>query len=113
MDSSAAASFLLILPSLPLMLVYLVGIIFSATKVRLYRRAAVLALVGFGSLLLSTLVHASATLMTLPAYRGSMALSELGVRLALINLVTVVLTLGGTILVLLAIFADRDKRLAT
>jgi len=112
MDSSAAASFLVLLPSLPLMLVYLVGIIFSATRMRLYRKAAVLAVVGFGAMLLSSLVHASGTLMTLPAYRGGMALSELGVRLALINLVTVVLTLGGTIIVLLAIFAGRDGKSA-
>src|SRR3954471_15726196 len=96
MESSAAASFVVLLPSLPLMVVYLVGIIFSATKMRLYRKAAVLAVVGFGALLLSTLVHAGGTLMTLPAYRSGMALSELAVRLALINLATVVLTLGGT-----------------
>ena len=109
MDSSAAARFFLLLPSMPLVLVYLVGIIFSATKMRLYRKAAALALAGFGALLLSTLVHASGTLMTLPAYRDNLSLSELGTRLAMINLAGVVLTLAGTIILLLAIFAGRDR----
>jgi uncharacterized membrane protein len=102
----------MLLPSMPLVIVYLVGIIFSATKMRLHRKAAALAMAGFGALLLSILVHASGTLMTLPAYRGSLSLSELGVRLAVINLAGVVLTLAGTIILLLAIFADRDRKAA-
>jgi hypothetical protein len=65
---------------------------------------------GFGGLLLGQLLRIGGTLMTLPAYRGSTPIHELGTRLALINLVGTTVILGGTIVLLLAIFADRDKR---
>ncbi len=109
MDSLLPA-FLLLLPSLPLTIVYLVGIIFSSTKIGLYRRAAAMGLTGFIGLLLGQMVHAGGTLMTLPAYRGEMPIRELGIRLAAINLAGTMLTLAGTILLLLALFADRDTK---
>jgi hypothetical protein len=109
MDSLLPTLFLL-LPSLPLVIVYIVGIVISATKMVSYRKAAALAMAGFGGLLLGQLIRIGGTLMTLPAYRGSTPIHELGARLALISLVGTMVILGGTIVLLLAIFADRDKK---
>ena len=109
MDSLLPAFFLL-LPSLPLVIVYIVGIVISATKMGSYRKVAVLAMVGFGGLLLGQLIRSGGSLMTLPAYRGSTPIHELGARLALINLAGTTVILGGTIVLLLAVFADRGKK---
>lgn len=109
MDSMMPA-FLMMLPAIPLALVYLIGIVFSAAKLSVYHRAAMLGITGFGALLLGQLVRAGGTLLTLPQNRGTMPVTELARRLASISLVGALLTLAGTILVLLAIFADRDKK---
>jgi hypothetical protein len=98
-----------LLPSLPLVAIYLVGLILSSTKLRLYRRAATLGMVGFGLLLLAQLIRASNSLMTLPDFRGSMSARELGMRFAVTGWVSTALALTGMILLLLAIFADRPK----
>ena len=109
MDSMLPA-FLLLLPAVPMVLVYLVGIIFSTAKLGAYHRAAMLGLTGFGALLIGQLVRASGTLLTLPQNRGTMTVAELGARLGSINLVGTMLALAGTILVMLAIFADRNQK---
>ena len=109
MDSMAPVLAVLA-PGVPFVVVYLIGIILSAMKMSVYRRAASLALGGFIGLLLGQLVRVHGTLLMLPANRGSTPLRELATQLAMINLLGVLLALGGTILLLLAIFADRDKR---
>lgn len=109
MDSLQPA-FFLILPSLPIMIVYIVGIILSATKLGRYRPAATLAMSGFACLLVGQLIRIASTLMTLPAFRGSTSMHELSTRLTIFNLIATAIVLGGTILLLLAIFAGRDRR---
>jgi hypothetical protein len=101
---------LLTLPSAPITVLYLIGIIMAATKMHLYRRAAVLALVGFVLLLLSGLSRIGVAMMTLPDSLGAHSRSEIAGHIALLNLGTALLTLVGMILLLLAIFADRDKK---
>jgi len=103
-------AFSILLPSVPLVIVHVIGIIISAAKLGRYRKAAALAMAGFGGLLLSQLVRAANTIMTLPPYRGSMSARELGARFMITSIITMMLTLGGMILLLLAIFADRDKK---
>jgi hypothetical protein len=109
MDSLPPAFFLL-LPYLPLVIVYVVGIVISSTNLRRHRRAAALGMAGFGGLLLGQLIRVSATVMTLPAYRGSTPIHELSTRLTLINIVGTLAIVAGTIVLLLAIFAGRDKK---
>ncbi len=108
--SSTMQALTLLMPSVPLLVVYLIGIIFSAFKLAQYRRAATLGIGGFGFLLVGRAVSAGGNLMTLPAYRGSMPIAELAGRIAMLNLLATVLVLAGTILLMLAIFADRDRK---
>jgi hypothetical protein len=107
MDSQLAAFFLL-LPSAPLVLVYAIGIIVALLKMGLHRKASAFALAGFAGLLLSTLIRASGNLMTLPAYRGGLSITELGSRLAAINYLATALTVAAMVLLILAIFTGRE-----
>src|SRR5262245_55278603 len=109
MDSLLPA-FSMLLPSVPLVIVHVIGIIISATKMGQYRKAAALGMAGFSGLLLAQLIRAAGPLRTLPAYRDSMSVRELSTWFMITGLITTVLTLGGIILLLLAIFADRNKK---
>jgi formate hydrogenlyase subunit 3/multisubunit Na+/H+ antiporter MnhD subunit len=109
MESNTAALFML-LPSAPIVLVYLAGIIVALVNASRYRKPAMYALAGFIALLLAAMVRAAATVLTLPEYRGNLSIQELGVRLASINLGASALTIAGTVLVLLAVFADRSEK---
>jgi hypothetical protein len=104
--------FALLLPSLPLLAVYLVGIIYSSTKVAECRRVATLGITGFALLLVGRAVSAGGNLMTLPQYRGSMSIQELTGRLTMLNLVATLLVLTGTIVLMVALFTDRDEKAA-
>jgi hypothetical protein len=108
--NSLPSALVVLLPSLPLIIVYLVGIILSSTKLRLYRKAAALGVAGFGCLLLGQLVRLGSTLVTLSNLRDSIPTRELRTWLTAINYAATALTLAGAILLLLAIFADRDKQ---
>jgi hypothetical protein len=58
------------------------------------------------------LIHASSNLTVLPAYRRSMPMRDLASRLATLNLAATMLILAGTILLMVAIFSDRDRKRA-
>jgi hypothetical protein len=107
---SSMQAFALLLPSLPLFAVYLVGLIYSSTKLGQCRRVATLGMTGFALLLAARIVSTGGNLMTLPQYRGSMTIQELTGRLAMLNLVATLLILAGTIVLIVALFADRDKK---
>jgi hypothetical protein len=100
--------FSLFIPSGCLAIVYVVGLVISATKMGLYRKAAGLAVGGFATMLVGQLARIAATVMTLPSFRGSTSIRDLGFRLTVINLTATALILAGTILLLLAIFAGRS-----
>lgn len=97
-------------PAVPLLAVYLVGVIFSSSKMGPHRRAATLGMTGFGCLLIARMIGAGGTLMLLPAYRGSTPLTQLTGRLATINLAATLLSVGGTIVLMIALFVDREKK---
>ena len=107
---SFAPAFILLLPSAPLVLVYVVGAIFALVKLRTWPKAATFALIGFLGDLVAQLMHAGSLLMTLPAYRGTLTIAELGSRLAAINLLATVLTVAATVMLLIAIFTDRETK---
>lgn len=97
---------LVMIPSLPIAIVYLIGLVISATKLGQHRKAAGLAVAGFATLLLGQLGRiASSTVMLSP--RSGMSTRDLGIRLMAINLTSTMMILGGTVLLLLAIFAGR------
>ncbi len=108
--ASSMQIFALLLPSFPLIAIYLVGVIFSSSKLGECRKAALLAMTGFGILLLGQLIRTGSNLMVLPAYRDSMSSPELANRLTALSLLGMFVTVAGTIFVLIAIFADRDKK---
>jgi hypothetical protein len=108
MESLPAALFLL-LPSAPLVVVYAAGIIVASVNMGDYRKASVFALTGFVGLLLGALIRAGGTLMTLPEYRGDMPVRELAIRLAAINYLATFLTIVATVLLMVAIFTDRER----
>ena len=100
---------LLIAPLVPIAIVYIIGLVISATKLGLHRKAATLAMAGFACLLVGQLARIAGAAMTFPAFRGSASIRELSTRLTVMNLFATAIFLGGTILLLLAIFAGRDR----
>jgi hypothetical protein len=108
MESPAAL--LLLLPAAPLMLAYAAGIIVALVHIGDYPKASAFALAGFVGLLFSALVRAAGTLMTLPEYRGSMTVRELATQLAAINYLATFLAVAAMVLLMLAIFTDRERR---
>lgn len=110
MDSNTAtAAFFMLLPATPIVLVYLAGIIVALINANRHRKPAMFALAGFIALLVAAIIRAGSTVMTLPGYRGDLSIRDLGMRLAAINMVATAVTIGGTILILVAIFAGREK----
>jgi hypothetical protein len=109
MDSSTAALFLL-LPSVPLVLVYAAGIIAALLNMVAYRKASTFALTGFIGLLLTVLIRGTATLMTLPEFHGNMPINELSIRIGTINILATLLTVAAMVLLIVAIFTDRDRQ---
>jgi hypothetical protein len=85
------------------------GITVALVNIGDYRKASALALTGFIGLLLSALVRASSTLVTLPEYRGNMPVTELAVRLAAINYIATFLTVIAMVFLIVAIFVDRER----
>ncbi len=103
------AAFFLLLPSAPLVLVYVAGIILALLKMGDCRKASAFALAGFVGLLLGALIRAASLVMALPQYRGDMPVRELGVRLAWTNYMATFLTAAAMVLLIVAIFTDRER----
>jgi hypothetical protein len=106
---SLPAAFFLLLPSAPLVLVYATGIIVALLKMGKYRNASAFALTGFVGLLLGALIRAAGTLMTLPEYRGDMPVMQLAIRLAATNYLATLLTVAAMVLLMVAIFTERER----
>jgi formate hydrogenlyase subunit 3/multisubunit Na+/H+ antiporter MnhD subunit len=106
---SLPAAFFLLLPAAPLVLVYAAGIIVALLKKADYPMASAFALTGFSGLLMGTLIRGTATLMTLPEYRGDMSITELGIQLAAINFLATFLTVAATVFLIVAIFTGRER----
>jgi hypothetical protein len=109
MSESLPAVLLMLLPTVPLALVYATGIIVALVKIGSHRRASAFALTGFVGLLLSALIRAGGTLMTLPQYRGDLPVKELAIRIAATSYVATFLTVAATAFLIVAIFIDREQ----
>jgi formate hydrogenlyase subunit 3/multisubunit Na+/H+ antiporter MnhD subunit len=105
---SLTATLLVLLPSAPLVLVYVVGIILALVNMEGYRRASAFALTGFVGLLLGALIRAAGILMTLPPYRGDRPISELAIWIAAVNYLATFLTVAAMVFLMVAIFTDRE-----
>jgi hypothetical protein len=75
----------------------------------LRRKASTFALTGFVGLLLTVLIRGTATLMTLPEFRGNMPVNELSIRIGTINILATLLTVAAMVLLMVAIFTDRER----
>jgi hypothetical protein len=91
------------------MLAYVAGIILALVNMGDYRQASAFALTGFVGLLLGALIRAAGPLMTLPQYRGDMPASELAIRLTVTNYMATFLTAAAMVLLIAAIFTDRER----
>jgi hypothetical protein len=109
MSESLPAAFLMLLPAVPLALVYVAGITVALVNMGSNRRASAFALTGFVGLLLAALIRAAGTLMTLPEYRGDMPVRELAIRIAATNYVATFLAVAATAFLIVAIFVDREQ----
>ena len=92
----------------PILLVYLLGIILCATRWQRAPKAAMIALIGTGVMLLSTLVFGfmNAYVITNQINSGS-PMSGVGQSLAFLSMGASILRAGGFALVLAAVFAER------
>ena len=97
-------------PSVPSVLVYLIGAVLAVIKLPVHRQSSACALTGFVLLLLGRCVGSYSTLMTLPSFRGQLTIAQLAPRIALLNLLVTFLTVAGMVFILLAIFSDREPR---
>jgi len=107
---SAGVLFLVLLPYVPLVLVYGAGIIVSLAMIGGHRKVSALALTGFAGLSLGTLIRAATTLMALPQYRGDMSMRDFAIWVSTTSLIATSLTVGAMVFLIVAIFIDRGKR---
>lgn len=95
---------------MPLYLVLLAGIILAAVKWRKHPRVSILAIAGFGLIILTTLLG-SYVGTSLPVYlhtRG-MPASSMGIVLMAVNLISIIFTATGWALIVWALFGWRQE----
>ncbi len=104
-----AISLALWIPSLPMLVVCIGGIVVAARRLARQRRALHFAQIGFGALILRTIVAVSGQMMAMqpPEARGSVVV--FAKKLLVMNVASYALMLAGVVFLGLAILADRPS----
>jgi hypothetical protein len=108
MDNIAA--FTIWFPSLPILIICIVGIVLAANRLTLHPNARRFAMLGFGLMILRIVISSSIQMLMMQAHDMPGGLRELAKKLFLINVGTFVLTTAGTVFLLLAVLADRGQK---
>lgn len=99
----------LLAPAVPVVLIYLAGVVVAAVRFSAHPRVSALSITGFGLLLVGRVIAAGTSIMSLPQFRGDVSYQQLAVKLGLLNLATIALTCIGMVFVVLAVFSDRGS----
>jgi hypothetical protein len=103
----AVALGMVALPSVPQIVIYIVGIVFSFTALKPYAKASRNAAIGFTLLLLNTLTQLAMQGVMMRGARSGLSAHELGQRAMAFGMAERLLAIVGMIFLLLAILADR------
>jgi hypothetical protein len=97
------------LGQMPLLAVWIVGIVLAIKNWEHYQKASLLALLGFTTLILETIVF-SIINMALPQFLNSISASEIGLYYSAIGAVRTLLEAVSFGLLVAAIFTQRYKK---
>ena len=93
----------------PVLVILLIGMVYSATKLNQLRTPASLAIAGFGLLLIMRLIGMVVSI-SLPLWFDdfNIRVSEFSFVMGIWNLISTIITAGGFVLLITAIFEDRS-----
>lgn len=97
------------LGQMPLLIVWIVGIVLAIKNWEHYQKASLLALLGFTTLILETIVF-SVVNMALPQFLNSISASEIGLYYSAVGAVRTLLEAASFGLLVAAIFTQRYKK---
>jgi hypothetical protein len=104
------ASLTLWWPSLPTLVIGIVGIVLAANRLTQYPNARRFAMLGFGAMILRTVISGWIQMMMMQARQEPGGLVAFAQKMAFINVGNFVLGIATTVFLLLAVFADRGEK---
>lgn len=93
--------------SLPLIAVYIAGIIISYTKAEKYPQVSLLARIGFGINLVMVFVSAFLTTLTFRLQVSGYRVTEIGLIVGIIGFVIMLINVGAIAMIIRSIWKDR------
>jgi hypothetical protein len=104
------ASLTLWWPSVPALAIGIVGIVLAANRLTQYPNAQRFAMLGFGALVLRTVISGWIQVMMMQARQEPGGLVEFAQKIAFINIGNFVLGIATPVFLLLAVLADRSEK---
>ena len=95
------------IPSLPLVVVFVAGIVLATVRLKSHRRALLFTQIGLGALILRSVVAVFSQMMVMRLRETHGSLRETAETLAAINIASYVLMFAGLLFLIVAVFADR------
>ena len=97
---------------LPLLLVYVAGILLSIVRWSVHPRVSILSLAAFAALLMSLIAKMGFMLWLLSGQEAGLAMAQRGMALQWINLSMALLEFVGWVLLMIALFGWRRAQVA-
>lgn len=109
-DSSSIlyAAFFQILFHIPLIGVYIVGIVISFTKSEKYHRISLLSGIAFGILIVLSVLSSLISMLVPYLYSRRYDTQSIGMITSIIGFIMILINSGATVLLIIAIWKDRQ-----